>query len=74
MIDELITLGGLHHAIQRHYPAKSRVFENDQILMIGFLMIEHVINGKVLSKLVMQRFMPHFLFGHGMIPPLLTPA
>ncbi|MNP64665.1 hypothetical protein D3C76_1601800 [compost metagenome] len=74
VINEFITLGSLHHTIERHHPAKGRVFENDQILMIGFLMIKHVINGKVLSKLVMQRFVPQCLFGHGMIPPLLTPG
>jgi len=26
--------------------------------VIGLLVVEHVINGKVLTKLVMQRFMP----------------
>lgn len=65
VIDKLVALGGLHHAVQRHYAAKGGVFEDYQILMIGFLMIEHVIHGKILTKLVMQRFLPYRFFGHG---------
>lgn len=59
VIDKLVALGGLHHAVQRHHAAKGGVFEDYQILMIGFLMIEHVIHGKILTKLVMQRFLPY---------------
>jgi len=31
-----------------------------------------MINGKVLSKLVVQRFLPHFCFGHWQNPLSLT--
>ena len=72
VIDKLVALGGLHHAVQRHHAAKGGVFEDDEILVIGFLMIEHVINGKVLTKLVMQCFMPQRVVGHTRTPPLLT--
>jgi hypothetical protein len=64
VIDKLVALGGLHHAVQRHHAAKGGVLEDDEILVIGFLMIEHVINGKVLTKLVMQCFMPQRVVGH----------
>jgi len=64
VIDEFITFGGLYNAIQRHHAAKSRVLEDNQILMIGLFMIQHVINGKVLPKVIVQRFMPQRIFGH----------
>ena len=64
MINKLVALGGLHNAVQRHHAAKGSILEDDQILVIGFLMVEHVINGKVLTKLVMQCFMPQRVVGH----------
>ncbi|CCK12371.1 hypothetical protein BN126_2552 [Cronobacter sakazakii 680] len=73
VIDKFIAFGGLHHAVQRHHPAKGGVFENNQILMIGFFAIEHFVDGKVLTKLIVQRFVPHRILGHGLIPPSLTP-
>ncbi|MNX97482.1 hypothetical protein D3C86_1298520 [compost metagenome] len=72
VIDKFVALGGLHHPVQRHHAPKCGILEDDQILMIGFLMIKHVINGKVLTKLVMQRFVPQGFLGHRLIPPLLT--
>src|SRR5690606_17116159 len=72
VIDKLIALGGLHHTVQRHHAAKGSVLEDDQILMIGFLVVKHVIHGKVLTKLIMQRFMPYRFFGHGLSSPSLT--
>ena len=72
VIDKFVTLGGLHDAVQRHDTAKCAVLENDQILMIGLFVIQHIINGKVLSKLVVQRFLPHFCFGHWQLPLSLT--
>ena len=52
MIDNLVALGGLYYAIQRHYAAKCGVLKNDQILVIGLFMIQNVIYRKVLPKLV----------------------
>lgn len=52
MIDKLIALGGLHYAVQRHHATKGSVFKDDEILMIGLLMPENVIDGKILPKLV----------------------
>ena len=72
VINKLIAFGGLHDAIQRHHPAKGAVVEDDQILMIGFFVVQHVINAKVLTKMVMQRFMPQWIIGHGEAPPSLT--
>ena len=72
VIDKLIAFGGLHDAIQRHHPAKGAVVKDDQILMIGFFVVQHVINAKVLTKMVMQRFMPQWIIGHGEAPPSLT--
>ena len=72
VIDKLVTLGRLYYAIQCHDAAKSGILKDDEILVIGFLMIEHVINGKILTKLVMQCFMPQRVVGHTRTPPLLT--
>ena len=35
--------------------------------MLGFLMIQNVINAEILTKMVVQRFMPQIAIGHGQI-------
>ena len=67
MIDKFVAFGGLHHAIERHYAAKSGVFENDEVLVPGFLVVQHLINGKVLPKLIVQRFVPQRVIGHRLL-------
>ncbi|MOA17950.1 hypothetical protein D3C78_1382340 [compost metagenome] len=64
VIDELIALGGLHHAVERHHAPQNRVFKNHQILMLGLLTIQHVLYREVLAEVGMQRFIPNFFLGH----------
>lgn len=67
MIDKFVVFGGLYYVIQCYYVIKCSVFKNDQILVIGFFMIQNVIYCKVLFKLVVQCFMLLFFFGYGLI-------
>ncbi|MNT45982.1 hypothetical protein D3C72_1825990 [compost metagenome] len=64
MIDKLIALGGLHHAVERHNAPQNRVFKNHQILMLGLLTIQHVLYREVLAEVGMQCFIPNFFLGH----------
>ena len=64
VIDELVTLGGLHHAVERHYAPQHRVLEDHRILMIGLLAVQHLLYREVLAEARMQRFVPNFFLGH----------
>ncbi len=60
MINKLVAFGGSYHAVQRHHAAKSGV--SKMIKSPGdrfFHDTERCSYGKVLTKLVVQRFMPH---------------
>ena len=64
VIDELVTLGGLHHAVERHHAPQDRVLEDHQILMIGLLAVQHLLYREILAEARMQRFVPNFFLGH----------
>ncbi|MNH36411.1 hypothetical protein D3C79_971990 [compost metagenome] len=44
VIDELITFGSLHYTIECHHAAQYRIFKDHQILMLGLLTIQHILD------------------------------
>jgi len=65
VIDKFVTLSRLYNPIQSHNTTEGFVFENNQILMIRLFMIEHFVDSKVLTELIMQRLLPHRFLRHG---------
>lgn len=64
VIDEFVVFGGLYDVIQCYYLVKGVVIKDDQILMIGFFVVQYVINVKILIKMVMQCFMLQWIIGY----------
>ena len=56
VVDELVRLRGLNNAIQRHYAAEFCVLENDQVLMLCFILEVELVNAKFLPVTVVQGF------------------
>ncbi|MNZ80567.1 hypothetical protein D3C78_992070 [compost metagenome] len=57
VVDELVGLGGLDHAVQRHHPAHAGVLENHQMLMLGTHFVEHLVDAKALAVTIVESFL-----------------
>ena len=56
VVDEFVRLCGLNNAIQRHHAAEFCVLENDQVLMLCFILEVEFVNAKFLPVSVVQGF------------------
>ena len=56
VVIELVALGGLDDAVQRHHAAKLCIVEDHQVLMIGPMLEVDLVNGKALAVGVVERF------------------
>ncbi|MCY1399043.1 hypothetical protein D9M71_140920 [compost metagenome] len=67
VIDELVRLGGLNHAIQRHHTAHARIFEDHQMLVLGAHFVQQLVHAEALAVSVVESFL---VIAHGLSPLL----
>ncbi len=56
VINEFVLLGGLDNPIECHHAAEFFVVEDDQVLVLGFIFEQHLIDGEELSPVRIKRF------------------
>jgi hypothetical protein len=62
VIDELVGLGGLDHAVQGHDPAHAGVLEDHQVLVFGTHLVQQLVDAETLAVAVVESFQ---VFAHG---------
>ena len=57
MINELVSFRRLDHAVESEYPAKFRIFEDNQVLMLSLRLVQDLLYTKTRMKARMKRFL-----------------
>ncbi|MNZ74538.1 hypothetical protein D3C78_929890 [compost metagenome] len=71
VVDELVRLGGLDHAVQGHDATHPRVLEDHQVLVLGAHFVKQLVHAKALAVTVVEGFL---VVTHGLSPLLAVLA